>query len=260
MKHIITIVAIIGLCSILSPLQARLYTDSLWNYSIDIPEEWTVHKRIPLKDGRYSFFAKHENGASFTIEAFSKDFKMTMKDMEGSIRAKDSLFIDIEKPPFYNFLRRNIVCLAQKENGYYKYNYILRKETYFVITQMSVNDNFQESDEVLSSLNLHISLKEELRILRTNLGWKWTTLFFVLFPLLAWLSRAYRQYYKDWKRGFPQYVCCMIISVLLFAVTFVTLKDNLLFASIVVAVMFLLWLAFYFRLKYIMKFYNAVFK
>lgn len=256
-KHKITILLLIMLIAFKA--KANEYDNEYSKFSIEIPNDWTISEQ----NDECLIFIKENK--SILVQSFKADkkkyynFKRVL-DKKDSMAPKDSELISVEYPPFYNLLRNEIVTLYKTKDGsYIKQIFRMRYNTLFFIRMVNIDNSFKEEDSIIQTMNIKHTLKGNYHRMKDNLGDLLIALLTALFPFLGYLTRKSYDQYKMYRKIklLPGYI---ILNITLFCMIFISLKDDLILMSIVLALAIFFWYSFFKISSFLKDIYDSMIK
>lgn len=235
------------LCFLTSALsRAEIYTNKDYNFSLDIPQGFTIEKIREDKEVGNAFFAVmkgNEKDAVITIMPVRQagTYKASYNDFRKYLLSHGNIIL--EEHPFYDLVRQDIAFVS---NGNTYEKTYMKANSYIM-----VDANFPLSPDakyLISTFDNHRTWRGDWWRFNSNCHWLIRFLFFSLIVLFGMLSRG-RKY--SWV-----FVC---LSALMFAIEFVCLWQSKTVLAIVFSVTFIVWLIMLSQNKKLMWLTDSIF-
>ena len=245
-------------------LFAKVVHDSTYRFSIDLPDSWTITDKDRYEDDMQLHAVDGDQWIGVWVFTAGKDKIYNFKEIKRQFRDDKEYVGALDKKPFFNLLRKSVSATFRPEGGGYIRKHITyRTKTLFVIYGYSPDGRFDRLDPIIGSFDTKPTLKDDFLVAKNNIGWLLMSAVLSFFPFAGGYMRKYRNKYKlSAKRDVTarnKAVYSLVLSILVFVLTYIALRDNLLLASTVIAVELFFWSMFVLNIKFFNDLYRGLF-
>lgn len=184
--------------------------------------------------------------------------------LKSKLFSQPDLYYVQKAEPWYNLLRHSRIAIERNDDGYFVAHRIdYRQRTLFHVKVLCDSTALKDAVSVVESFNSECTTNSYFKIMLSNLTFYLGTSYVTLLPLFGASTKTSRRRWtrsaKKDRMALFQMIASIIASLLLLGLMVFCLKECIPLAVIIGIVSILIWLCFFFDVKFIKHFFSGFF-